>query len=62
MLILEYFSLRASMLTSSKKEIKAADSDLFVQNIIATEMICFGTKRNLEQVLFEYQRHFEICY
>ena len=62
MLILEYFSLRASMLTSSKKEIKAADSALFVQNIIATEMICFGSKRNLEQVLFEYQRRFEICY
>ena len=50
------------MLTSSKKEIKAADSALFVQNIIATEMICFGSKRNLEQVLFEYQRRFEICY
>ena len=62
MLILEYFSLRVSMLTSSKKEIKAADSALFVQNIIATEMICFGSKRNLEQVLFEYQRRFEICY
>ena len=62
MLILEYFSLRAGMLTSSKKEIKAADSALFVQNIIATEMICFGSKRNLEQVLFEYQRRFEICY